>query len=341
MRPLARLTLAALAALLMTEPCAALTCGENITDAQTLTADLVCTTGTGLLIRDGGSLDMNGFALRCDTSMTNGIELIGKGSSLSNGAVIGCSIGVLVNGNKEKIRNVVASDGSTGFSIVNVDNQVQDCAAVGNDNRGFYVGAPRNSLSGIVARGNGGAGVTIFGTDSKLSDLTISGGGTNVPGIELSGQDNQIRKARIAGASIGVYVSGTSNQISEITSLNHTDAGMQVFGSTNQVKNSVAIAAASANTGFVLYGTGNSISGCRSTGSKVGISSTGSQQAVSSNKVFGSAETGVFVTGSENVIKKNFAIGSGTVDLHEDVAGCANGDVWTKNVGSRNDACIE
>jgi hypothetical protein len=321
-------------------PSFAVSCGDIIMDAQTLTADLNCATEPALTIEEGGSLDMAGFKVTC-MGTGSGIELNGEGAKLSNGVITGCSsAGVRAAAGKHKIHRVLVSSCGFGFMLVSTGNKISECAALNNSGEGFYAPAPDNSLSRLIAKGNGGTGVYIGNARNKVTDVSISADGATY-GMYLAGQDIKVSKVRITGAGTGVFVTGQSIKISDVTSLKHTGTGFRISGSNIQLKKCVA-ETGTADAGFdIPGGSDNSISGCRSTGGTDGIRVVGGTNVVSKNKVFGAADNGIEVSGAGNIVKGNFAVGSGNFDLFEPVAGCANGDVWEKNTGSRNDVCIE
>lgn len=339
MRSHVGIVIAALAVLLTAAPGAAVMCGETITDSQTLTGDLSCPTNPGLTI-DGGSLDMAGFTLTCNSTAV-GVSIVGEGGSLANGVVSGCDFaGVSTTGEKHKIHHVLVSDSTIGFDILSLGTKVSDCAAMDNLADGFRASAPGTSLSRFLAKNNGEDGVDATNGGHKISDISISGTGAS-GGMTVTGNGNKVSKVRILHPTVGINLSGSFNKLSDITVLKHTTSGISVFGSSNKVKKAVVVGATGATEGFVMTGNELSLSGSRSTGSTTGIRLTGSTNAISKNYVFGSGTNGIWVSGASCVIAGNTVVGSGDFDLREDVAGCANNDVWKKNVGTRNDACIE
>jgi len=335
-----RIALVALGGLLAAPPCHAVVCGDIITDSQTLTGDLNCMTNPGLTIGDGGKLDMDGFKLTCVGTIA-GIALSAPGAKLSNGVVTGCTgAGVTGAAGKHKVERVLVSGSSTGFSLSGGGNKIKSCAAL-NNTVGFTVYGDGNALTQIVASGNTSIGVSIGGVGNKISDASIVGAGM-ATGLLAGGNQNKVSKVRISRCTTGLVINGSFNKISEVTSLKHTVRGFDISGNTNQIKKCVAGGGMGAPTGFYLGGgTDNSISGCRSMGSDYGIYFVGARNVISKNKVFGSVQNGIYVSGNDNIIKSNLAVGSGMTDLFETVAGCVNSDVWSNNIGTRNDACIE
>lgn len=341
MRSQVRTMLLVLGTFLGATPSFAVMCGDLITDAQILTADLNCMTDPAVRIGEGGSLDMDGFKISCG-SAADGVLLDGLGAKLSNGVISGCSFsGVRASGGKHKIERVLVSSSGTGFSIISTGNKISNCAALNNSGQGFYVPAPENSLSHLIARGNSGIGLEAGTGHNKITDVSIVAN-TAVTGMHVVGEGSKISKVRISNANIGFSLSGNLNKVSEVTSLKHAFRGFDISGTGNQVKKSVASTTfALVGAGFAANGSNNSISGCRSTGATKGIIVSGGDNVVSKNKVFGAGDHGIELLGSNNSATGNFAVGSGTFDLFENISGCANDDVWEKNVGTRNDSCIE
>lgn len=327
-------------------PCAAVECGDTITDAQTLTEDLECTTNPGLRIVGGGSLDMNGFKLTCNGS-SNGIWLLDDGAELSNGVVSGCS-NVAVDGdaNKYKVHHVLVSASTVGFRFFGTGNKITDCAVTGSLMFGVYAGAGGNTFTRIMIQTADGGGMFAGGANNKISDVSISGtasfpGSANDAAVYVAGSENKISKVRVNGAAYGFYVSGNSNKVSEVTSLNHGVYGVHIQGDSNQVKKCVVSAGPGANGGFYINGAGNSLAGSRSMGGNYGISLEGPNNIISKNRVLGSTSIGLFAYGPSSILTGNIVVGSGTADLYEGQPDCNTGNVWSKNVGKANDACID
>ena len=341
MRSQVRVALIALSTLLAAAPGHAVMCGDTINDAQTLTADISCGLDPVVTINEGGSLDMAGFKITCFGPI-DGVALAGAGAKLSNGFITGCShSGVLASAGGHKIENVVVSSSGTGFSIPSGDNKISNCTALNNVGQGFYMTTAGNSLSRIMAKGNAGGAIVAPSGGHKITDVSISNSGSAV-GIALTGDGSKVSNVRISGGSEGLTVIGNSNKISEVTSLKPGTRGFRIVGDGNQLKKCVADAATSAQAGFAIGGgSENSISGCRSSGSTEGITVAGSGNIVAKNNVFGAADHGIESTGVNNVVTGNLAAGNGAFDLFENTAGCTTGDSWEKNVGTRNDACIE
>lgn len=319
-------------------PCFAVACGDVIAGPERLDADLTCATSPALTIAAGGSLDMDGFVITC-SGANNGIELIGAGAKLSNGKITACATGVRLMGGGHKVAGVYVTNSTTGFSLETPGNKVSDCAAQANSSIGFAVYASGNSLSRAQARGNA-AGIVVAGTAHKLSDLSISDspGGT---GLSITGDDNKVSKVRITNALDGLIVAGSNNKLAGVTVQKHSNRGIVIGGTSNELKQSVASATTAAPSGFVLGGTDNTMSGCRSLGSATGIQIEGNAQVVLGNHVFGSGVYGIRAVGSSAVVQGNLATGSGTTDLSDGDPTCLTGNTWSKNIGIRTQACVQ
>ncbi|QHT55073.1 hypothetical protein GXP71_02525 [Cellulomonas sp. H30R-01] len=97
-RPLVLSTVLALGAALVATPASARppqpSCGETLTRSTTLLADLVCTTGPGLRLAPGVTLNLGGHALRGPGS-GNGVEVAWSGPVVvRNGTVAGWGSGI-------------------------------------------------------------------------------------------------------------------------------------------------------------------------------------------------------------------------------------------------------
>jgi hypothetical protein len=163
-------------------------CGDVISGDTVLTGNLTCS-GDGLTVTGGATLDLNGHTVR-GTAAGRGVSVLGTGTSVRNGAVLGFDVGVYVNGSSAHVedlsirfnptggiltdgfngktgvviqRNVIRSNGygirfiiQGGFGVQVLNNVVDDSRgdgiiAVNQDDRGLYQG-------NLVAR-NGGYGM--------------------------------------------------------------------------------------------------------------------------------------------------------------------------------------
>ena len=172
--------LAVLAVSWVTRPAVAqVSCGDTITGKAQMTASLVCDSDSPALTIDGGSLDMNGYGI--SGCFADGIHLVGKGSSVSNGRVEGCTRGfVAANSGKHKLTNVVAV-GNTGTGIrINPSaekTKLVNVHAIGNGADGVQIQADGVSVAGSSAVGNGDDGFAIEGEKVKFKDCVADGNG--------------------------------------------------------------------------------------------------------------------------------------------------------------------
>lgn len=319
----------------------AVSCGDTITTAATLTSDLNCFDTPPLTLGPGGKLNMNGFTVTCQTPFSNGIVLGGSGNELSNGMVAGClwSAVVLGGGGGHKVTNVVARDANKGFDGVSDSNQIRLCSAIGNGTGVELTGA-RNSLSRVMTSRNG-YGVDVWSNGNQLSEI---GSAYDSSSIRLNGGDgNKVQKSASFSSFLGVEVLGDKNivQTSRVFGQTTGSGGGSILfeGSDNTVQNSMFVRADFEAIDVVgFFGPANVKSNLVSVVADGGILVDGAGSSVTKNSIF-AGNGGIRAYGVGVVISGNAAVGSAP-DLY-DGSDPACGNTWTANVGKRTQSCIQ
>lgn len=154
----------------------ALECGDTILPGQKVKLEAnvgPCTRETGgITVIGPAKLDLNGFAVTClfqpDLAENpRGIRIIGERAKVTNGRVVACRTGVLVEGQgRHKITRVqVALSAFDGFFVHSSRNVLKSNSAIRNHDDGFEVGGERNVVKknastenerfGFYVRGHG------------------------------------------------------------------------------------------------------------------------------------------------------------------------------------------
>jgi parallel beta-helix repeat protein len=297
--------LGAAAALLMTGAggVAAVECGEVLTGVEQLEDDLICATSPALTL-SGGRLDLRGHAVICDGAV-EGVVLEGNGAQLRNGAVTGCQLAVLVEGDgNHLVADVTAS----------VKDPVRDDE---EGAEGLRVSSNGNRLVRNRVLLGGTNAIRINGADNRVVANTISG---SERGIRVDGAGNHIVGNVIGGVAEGIEVRGSSNSLRRNQVAGALDQAIELRGSGNRVVGNLA--ADSPGDGISIFSDGNLIRG---------------------NGVFGNGDDGIIVVGTfgNNRVVNNRARGNGT-DLTDQNADCAD-NLWANNTFTSADpaACID
>ena len=84
-----------LALAVSTSPAMAVKCGDTITKNTVLTANLPCKVSPALIVEGPATLDLNGYTFSCtNDEYSQGIAIYGKGATIKNGIVSGCTFGI-------------------------------------------------------------------------------------------------------------------------------------------------------------------------------------------------------------------------------------------------------
>jgi parallel beta-helix repeat protein len=285
---------------------AAVECGEVVTGVERLDEDLTCTVETepALTVR-GGRLDLSGHTVICAGAIA-GIVLDGDGAQVFNGAVAGCQVAVLVDGDgNHLVANLTAS-----VQDLPDDDESAEGLRVSNDSDGNRLVRNRVLLGGTNAIRVNGAGNHVVGN-------TVGG---SERGIRIDGTENAIVDNVIAGVGEGIEVRGDFNQIRGNQVAGAIDQGIELRGAGNRVVGNLAVDA-----------TGD------------GISVFSNDNLIRGNGVFSNGDEGIIVvaTFGNNRIVNNRALGNGT-DLTDQNLDCDD-NVWVNNTfgGADPDDCID
>lgn len=152
-------------------------CGDTITADVTLTSDLTCPSGVGLIVAGGVTVDFNGHTLDGAGSGLVGVGGGAEDAHLLNGTIRGfTAAGAFANGTYENMR--IVANGS-GIAAGNVPLSLIGSTVAHNTRDGVNAGNTRVRDTRVVQ--NGGSGISTT-QGLHMSDSTVSGNGGH--GIE-------------------------------------------------------------------------------------------------------------------------------------------------------------
>jgi parallel beta-helix repeat protein len=325
-------------------------CGDNIMDDRVMNADLVCMTNPALSLT-GGKLDMAGHSVSCMGG--NGVQIDGEGAELSNGAITGCAIGVVIGGvGKHKITNVTSQgNAADGFLVSGAVSGVKltNCTAAGNafDGVDFGGAGEKNKFAGVVATGNGGEGFDFVNShNNKLSDC-IASGNTGRGFLIVNGNGNKLSRNAAFNNNVNFTIDGNGNKLSQNTAGGGMLRGFDISGTENKLSKNYAVS--NTQAGFSIFGTDNAVSKCTATsngidGLTINAGSTGT--SIKGSRAINNAGVGirVFAMGAMSALKGNTSLQNGIFDVADHNTDCGS-NVWTDNLfGTSFDggaACIQ
>jgi parallel beta-helix repeat protein len=223
------LALAAAGTLAAAPALAQLGCGQLVSGTTvTLGADVgPCDGVNGAIIVENGVLDLGGHTVSCadgdgDSTLPDGVVLLGKKSQVRNGTVTGCDYNVYVGGaGRHRVENVLST---------------------GADDYGFYIASDsaKNRLTGNTARGNGDDGFQVRGAKNRIQGNVFEANGED--GIDLT---QAIRNKIIGNTAVdntdnGIEATGTKNKVAGNTSTGNGLYGIAVGDRGNKVTGNTA-----------------------------------------------------------------------------------------------------
>lgn len=156
-----------------------LECGDTILPGEKVKLEAnvgPCTRETGgITIIGPAKLDLNGFAVGClgepdpfDNPV--GIDIIGERAKVTDGRVVACRIGLLVDGRgRHKIVGVQAAlNVRDGFYVSSPRNVLKNNVSIRNEDDGFEVRDERNVLKKNTATENGRFGFDVSGHGHRV-----------------------------------------------------------------------------------------------------------------------------------------------------------------------------
>ncbi|WP_444911428.1 right-handed parallel beta-helix repeat-containing protein [Microbulbifer sp. PAAF003] len=208
------LAVSGIAALSLSAVASAVSCGDTITTAESLTGDILgCASHPALVIDAGGSLDMAGYHLSCDGSGI-GIQLKDSDRVLEDtvggSTITNCNNGVSAEG-----------DGS---------HQIFDITASSNSIAGIALWSSGNTVEASDASGNGGMGIRVMGDGNRVRYSVASSNG--LQGIKIVGDNTLIRfNETILNMSSGIVIdSGDGGIVANNLSDNNGVNGIMMLG---------------------------------------------------------------------------------------------------------------
>ncbi len=157
----------------------------------------------------------------------------------------------------------------------------------------------------VVANANVQTVIEVTNDVNTVSDVIIEG--NPIVGISIGGGSNVVSATAITGASSGIVIEGTSNEVS--ATITDTIAGISITGGSNTVSSTTITGA---STAIGLGGTGNEVS-TTITDAATGIDVTGANNKVSATTI-ADAATGIVIWDAAlgNVISSTTITNAGT-----------------------------
>ena len=323
MRDAVLLLASVVAALALATPAGAqVSCGATVTTAAKLTQDLDCdaSTAPAVTVASGAVLDMAGHTITCTAGTNPGVQVAGDGATVKSGVVTGCQTGVLVSGNRNRVRDVVVSFSAAtyfGIRVAGDENLVRRCAVRDAVSAAFAIAGRANRVVRNVGVGGGEA------------TYNVASGDDNV----LTGNLSYFANANgfLVGASaLRTVLRDNSAVVGEL--------GYNVGGNDSRLANNVALDQQSTGFGISFDSSGNRLRNNAAVFSVEGIDVVGAASVLRENSALGNATLGIVMRGANNTATRNLAIGNGSYDLSD--VSCQNN--WLANrFGTADAVCIE
>lgn len=316
-------TWAAAAGLALATPVGAqVSCGGTVTTTATLTADLACDTTSlpAVTVAAGAVLDMGGHKITCTVGSNPGVQIAGNGATVKSGVVAGCVTAVLVNGDHNRVRDVVTTFAATtvyGIRVTGNQNLIRRCAVRDALSAAFSVAGNANRVVRSIGVGGGEASFQVAsGHDNTLLGNLSYFANFNGFQVGQSALRTVLRDNTAVVGEQGYNVGGSDTRLVNNVALDQQLGGFSVpFDSaSNRLRNNVA-----------------AFSG-------EGIDVIGNESVLRDNAALGNATLGIVLRGANNSATRNVAIGNLSYDLSD--VSCMNN--WTSNqFGTADGLCIE
>jgi len=190
-------------------PAGAVACGDVLAGPGSfrLEQDLVCSTTTALVVRDGATLDLGGHTVTC-ADLDNGIAVAGTGARLLNGTVTGCNDGVSLSGERHVVKRIRSRFNVRGFVAEDglEDARLSDSSAEFNGAGGFTLFGNGNVLRRNESFGNADVAIFVIGNRNTLTRNSTNGNcivGGCAAAYEIGGDDNTISRNSATGEDTG------------------------------------------------------------------------------------------------------------------------------------------
>jgi parallel beta-helix repeat protein len=207
-----------------------LSCGDTITTDTTLTADVTCTSYSGVYFGARGiTLDLNGYSITSTSHTGAGVYNDGfDGVTIQNGTISGFFDGVdVVVANRNTVQDLTLLDlGGTGIYVIE-----------GNGNK---------ILGNTYSDPFGGGGINIVGSRNVIDGNSITGaGGIGIivqGGLVLTARGNKVTFNDTNGNGQGIEVDSASARtlVEGNHANNNTSAGISIYSPSTTLTNNEA-----------------------------------------------------------------------------------------------------
>jgi parallel beta-helix repeat protein len=177
---------------------------------------------SGITVRDGAILDLNGHIVMCQDFPC--VILTGAGAQLLNGAVQGgVHESITLEGTDgHTVRNVTSTLVDANFVVLSHHNRLINVTAESIENAAFLIAGNPNRLTDSIALCPGlsfaDGYISVRGNENRLIDNFATA--TGRPSFVISGNNNVLRGNRaIRNDDAGIVVTGTGNRLQRNTAL--------------------------------------------------------------------------------------------------------------------------
>lgn len=292
---------------------AQLSCGGTIGPGGTftMTSDLASCPNTALTVVGPVVLDMDSKDISC-TGLSTGLRIEGKGATVRNGLIFGCTVAVDVGGEGgHKVRSLRAIANAVAFGVTSNGNLLEQNLAR-NHSAGFQINGNRNKLVGNLSVNTSADGFQSFGNGNSFIQNAVHSAARGFAS-EAGTTGNAYKENTATVTGVGFAVDGAKHTLKANTATRSAQAGYRLGSGAggHTLKGNVAIGLegdAGFGSGFDVMTAGNALKSNRASEHQVGI-----VLRVPGNVVTGNAGIGNLTDGA-------------------DVDPACTGNTWKKNV---------
>jgi Right handed beta helix region len=198
-----------------------LACGDTITQDFTLSGDVFCEpiVGNGLIVGAAGvEIDLDGHSLRGpvvngESNTPTGIDNTGGFDDLTvrDGRVTGWSVGLDLDGDRNRVLDVDAFANRAGIEIGGVGGVIRRASMTGSK---FGAGLAVASSSGLIVADSNGNNWAIDGEDARVVRNVVSSAGQFATCLTIAGNRNRLAYNHVAGCDFGsIVLAGGSDNV--------------------------------------------------------------------------------------------------------------------------------
>lgn len=183
-------------------------CGTTINAGETLVldGDITGCTGTGLIVNGGAKINLAAHRIECTGDPTIGLQLLGSGTKVYNGEIVGCTVGVSVEGEGgHSLSRLFVHEGQdVTVQVLSSGNKIANNVIVGrpasdavptNDLLVVEAGANKNTIKGNLFVDTSGDAIDIRGNGNKVTgNFTVNADDSGIDENDEQASGNSIKK---------------------------------------------------------------------------------------------------------------------------------------------------